>query len=121
MESEKIEKINGMKVDGDCEPEKEEEEEEKIEEFFALIRRFRDARDRRMNELRELSKNKQKQNKRKAEHDHEDPQSTWVPKFQLEDFTQDIEFKSLPLKFPSPCNNNHEADKDSVLDLKLKL
>ncbi|XP_057484235.1 protein NIM1-INTERACTING 1-like [Actinidia eriantha] len=116
MGSEKREKIHGM----NCEPEEEEEEEEeeKIEKFFALIRSFRDARDRRRNELKEQSK---KQKKRKAEHDHENPQSSWVPKFRLEDFTQEIEFKSLPLKYPKPCNKNHEADKDSVLDLKLKL
>ena len=124
MESEKREKIHGMKVDDDCEP-KEEEEEEKIEKFFALIRSFRDARDCRRNELKEQSKNKnknkQKQNKRKAEHDHDNPQSSWVPKFRLEDFTQEIEFKSLPLKYPSPCNNNHKEDKDSVLDLNLAL
>ncbi|PSR89169.1 Protein translocase subunit SecA like [Actinidia chinensis var. chinensis] len=111
MGSEKREKIHGM----NCEPEEEEEEEEQIEKFFALIRSFRDARDRRRNELKEQSK---KPKKRKAEHDHENPQSSWVPKFRLEDFTQEIEFKSLPLKYPMPCNKNH---KDSVLDLKLTL
>ena len=65
-----------------------EREEANIEAFFALMRTFREARDRRRDELRELiTKNDEGVNyekRRKIMEDNKQP--IWVPSFQPEDF-----------------------------------
>ncbi|KAK9265699.1 hypothetical protein L1049_004720 [Liquidambar formosana] len=113
---------NGRK--NDCNVE-DEQEEEKIEKFFALIKSFRDARNRRRSELKELEEEEKKKIRKL-----DGQRSSWVPSFKWEDFTQDVEFRRLPLIFPTPCNskkkkdiyNKEEEDEDgSGLDLKLAL
>ncbi|KAG5514096.1 hypothetical protein RHGRI_035483 [Rhododendron griersonianum] len=131
MGNEKREKIKGLKG---CQPEEEEEEEdkeveEKMDKFYALIRSFRDARDRRRNELlKEMEINNNNNKKRKAA--EQQTVSSLVPSFRMEDFTQqgEAEFKRTPLKFPpAPSSIKiHEPDddlldKESGLDLKLAL
>ena len=103
------------------EDKQEEEEEAKMEKFFALIRSFREARNYRRKELMNDSQvmNNSKRMKRVGG-DH----SSWVPKFEWEDFTKEVEFVRPPLIFPSPCNNKEkdkEEREDSGLDLKLTL
>lgn len=99
-----------------------EEEEAKMEKFFALIRSFREARNYRRKELMNDSQviNNKKKMKRVGGDDH----SSWVPKFEWEDFTKEVEFVRPPLIFPGPCNNKEkdkEEQEDSGLDLKLTL
>ncbi|KAI8522530.1 hypothetical protein RHMOL_Rhmol13G0004000 [Rhododendron molle] len=131
MGNEKREKINVLKR---CQPPEEEEEDKEVEakmdKFYALIRSFRDARDRRRNELlKEMEINNNHNKKRKAAEQH--TVSSLVPSFRMEDFTQqgEAEFKRTPLKFP-PLPSSikiHEPDddllldKESGLDLKLAL
>ncbi|KAF7120287.1 hypothetical protein RHSIM_Rhsim13G0001700 [Rhododendron simsii] len=134
MGNEKREKINGLKG---CQPEEEEEDkevEEKMNKFYALIRSFRDARDRRRNELlkeMEINNNNNKNNKKRKAAEQQIV-SSLVPSFRMEDFTQqgEAEFKRTPLKFrPTPSSIKiHEPDdddlvldKESGLDLKLAL
>ncbi|WVZ06153.1 hypothetical protein V8G54_019499 [Vigna mungo] len=109
---------------------KDEEKEEmmKMEEFYALLRRFRDARDRRRKELEELEKSEKKRKVPTEE------QSGWVPSFEWEDFTNEVEFRGQPLRFttPSPAspsprltlkkrkNDQHHLH-DNSLDLNLAL
>ncbi|TKY45311.1 NIM1-INTERACTING 1 [Spatholobus suberectus] len=64
------------------------EEEMKMDKFYALLRRFRDARDRRRKELEELEKSESKKRKVGAEQ-----HSVWVPSFEREDFTNDVQFR----------------------------
>ncbi|OMO64071.1 hypothetical protein CCACVL1_22076 [Corchorus capsularis] len=105
-----------------------EQEDQKMEQFFALIRNFQEARNKRKHELRqkeEKAEIKKKQNKMKrADVDH-DEQSSWVPTFEWTDFTEEIEFRRPPIIFPSPYNNKQgkkiEAEDDHGLDLKLTL
>ncbi|KAL1833016.1 hypothetical protein DCAR_0103065 [Daucus carota subsp. sativus] len=66
-----------------------EKEEEKIETFFALVRGYQEARNRRRNELKEL----ETRNTKKIKND-----SGWVPAFRWEDFTHENERK-CPLAF----------------------
>ncbi|KAL2456065.1 Uncharacterized protein Adt_01365 [Abeliophyllum distichum] len=107
--------------------EDEEDEEKKIEEFFALIRNFKDARNR-LNDQMEKGNNKRR---RKSDSDSDDHRKSaaWVPAFQWEDFTTEIEFKRPSSALPLPCNNNRneifkkddEVGGSSGLDLKLTL
>ncbi|KAK8473695.1 hypothetical protein PHAVU_001G215800 [Phaseolus vulgaris] len=76
----------------------EKEEETKMEEFYALLRRFRDARDRRRKELEELEKSEKK---RKVATEQ---QSGWMPSFEWEDFTNEVEFRGQPLRFTTPSS-----------------
>ncbi|KAA8549044.1 hypothetical protein F0562_000728 [Nyssa sinensis] len=97
------------------------QEEEKMEKFFALIRSFGEARDRRRRELNEMEMTKSKKTRKL-----ESGQSTWVPSFKWEDFTEDVEFiRRAPLIFPAPCNKKEdkkdEEDNEGDLDLKLTL
>lgn len=57
-------------------------EDEKIEKFISLIQKCRKAREHRMNELIELQKNK----KRKL-WDCNQQSSSWVPTFEIQDFS----------------------------------
>ena len=57
-------------------------EDEKIEKFISLIQKCREAREHRMNELIELQKNK----KRKL-WDCNQQSSSWVPTFEIQDFS----------------------------------
>lgn len=107
------EKGGGSVYNGD----EEEQEDQKMEQFFALIKSFREARNRRKNELEE------KEKKKKIRRSNEE-QPSWVPSFEWEDFTEEIQFRRPPVIFPSPCNKkedqNQEED-DHGLDLKLAL
>ncbi|XAR61453.1 hypothetical protein NMG60_11035158 [Bertholletia excelsa] len=135
MESVNKEKANVLPLDGGEIDRNSEEEDEKMDKFFALIKSFRDARHRRMEELKKQNTTQNspdnKNKKRKAEHgqgqDQDRGQPSWVPSFQLEDFLQEVEFRSPPLTFPAPRNNRNfqqqsdEIDKDTGLDLRLTL
>lgn len=94
-----------------------EEEDQKIGKFFELIRSFREARDRRRNELiKELATNNNNNKKKRKCIDN--GESGWVPTFEWEDFMQPIPLGGLN------CNNgifNKEEDGESGLDLKLTL
>lgn len=134
MGNEKRQKINGLKG---CRPEEEEEDkevEEKMDKFYALIRSFRDARDRRRNELlKEVEINNNNNNTKKRKAAEQQTVSSLVPSFRMEDFTQqggEAEFKRTPLKFPpapstikihEPDHDDLLLDKESGLDLKLAL
>ncbi|KAH7516940.1 hypothetical protein FEM48_Zijuj09G0009000 [Ziziphus jujuba var. spinosa] len=111
------------------------EEEMKIERFFALIRSFREARNRcrRREELYDQLSEKEKEKKKMKREDffklEDQKQSNWIPSFEREDFTTQVEFLGLPQVFPPPCPNftakNHHHPKqpvqDHALDLKLSL
>ncbi|KAF9688199.1 hypothetical protein SADUNF_Sadunf02G0172300 [Salix dunnii] len=99
-----------------------EQEDQKMEQFFALIRSFHEARSRWKDELVEKPRKKKKV---RVSND-EEPQSSWVPTFQWEDFTEDIKFIKPPLILPSPCNNRKKLDgkkpkEDDDLELRLAL
>ncbi|KAB1202654.1 Protein NIM1-INTERACTING 1 [Morella rubra] len=108
---------------GEDKHEDDEEDQVKMEKFYALIRSFREARNyykrKELNELEKKNKNK----KMKRVGGDEQP-SSWVPKFEREDFTEDVEFRRPPLIFPSPCNkeeNKKAGEDEGDLDLKLTL
>lgn len=86
----------------------EEEEEEKIEQFFAILRNYREARNRRRIELmgelereREAEESRLKR-RRLAEPDGGERCSSWVPRFEPEDFSADVEFRTRPIPLPHP-------------------
>ncbi|TKY61677.1 NIM1-INTERACTING 1 [Spatholobus suberectus] len=83
------------------------EEEMKMDKFYALLRRFRDARDRRRKELEELEKSESKKRKVGAEQ-----HSVWVPSFEREDFTNDVQFRGPPLRFPAPSTSSSPRGTD---------
>ncbi|KAJ6390335.1 hypothetical protein OIU77_024534 [Salix suchowensis] len=100
-----------------------EQEDQKVEQFFALIRSFHEARSRWKDELAEKPRKKKKKVKSSKD---EEPQSSWVPSFEWEDFTEDIKFTGPPLIFPSPCNTKKKLDgkkpkEDDDLELRLTL
>ncbi|XP_022759657.1 protein NIM1-INTERACTING 1-like [Durio zibethinus] len=109
-----------------CNGEDEEEQEDhKMEQFFALIRNFHEARNRRKDELRQRDHDvsTKKQNKIRRLNDE---QSSWVPRFEWADFTEEIDFRRPPIIFPSPYNKKDDKKKQRVeeddgLDLKLAL
>ncbi|MBA0589822.1 protein NIM1-INTERACTING 1 [Gossypium raimondii] len=105
-----------------------EEEEEKIEQFFALLRNFREARNRRKHELiqreqEEISKKKKKKKNKISKLGDDGEKSSWVPSFEWEDFTAEIEFRRPSIIFPPSFNNKQEGKKheDDGLDLNLTL
>ncbi|KAE8697160.1 hypothetical protein F3Y22_tig00110630pilonHSYRG00031 [Hibiscus syriacus] len=104
------------------EDDRQEQEDEKMEQFFALLRNFREARNKRKQELRqrddeeEMSKNMKKN---KASNLGDDEQPSWVPRFEWEDFTAEIEFRRPLIVFPTPYNKKQEED--DGLDLNLTL
>ena len=126
------------------------EEEGKVEKFFELIKNLREARIRLLsrpemaekttvvnddddgdedeekevfvseeNQNIKKKKNKKKNKKRKRR----DAISSWVPSFEKEDFTEEVEFRGTPSIIPAPCNGTHERHvKDGTnLDLNLTL
>ena len=94
-----------------------EEEEKKIDQFFALIRSFREARDRRKGELNEMEEKRRKKRKK-----IEDEQSTWVPTFRPEDFNEEIEFRRPPLIFPCRRREDKKVkDQENDGDVNLNL
>ncbi|CAA3009985.1 NIM1-INTERACTING 1-like [Olea europaea subsp. europaea] len=107
--------------------EDEEDDEKKMEEFFALIRNFKDVR----NQLKDQTEKGNNKRKRKSDSDsdhHRKSVAAWVPAFQWEDFTTEVEFRRPSYVLPSPCNNRNEIIKkdddvtgSSGLDLKLAL
>ncbi|KAF8401254.1 hypothetical protein HHK36_012186 [Tetracentron sinense] len=116
-ENKEEEEEEGRKRTSFCDAKDDEQDDEKMEKFFAFIRSFRDARDCLRNELNEVMKSKiRKVDKEK---------SIWVPSFQWEDFREVIQFRSPPVIFHSPCNEEGEKkdlEKEEVsLDLKLTL
>ncbi|XP_020225754.1 uncharacterized protein LOC109807610 [Cajanus cajan] len=110
-------------------PESDQEEDEmKMEEFYSLLRSFRNARDRRR---RELEKDESKSKKMKPHTPTTTPKPQPEVSFQFQDFTTEIHFRKPPLLFPNPIpcdttNNNNaikknEQQHDLALDLKLAL
>lgn len=104
------------KVDGKGE---DEDEERKIEQFFALIRGFREAQNKRKNELMEMEERR----KRKRKMDEE--QSSWVPTFRIEDFNEEIEFRRAPIIATAGRRREdqkvEDKEDDGGLNLKLTL
>ncbi|PON88740.1 NIM1-interacting protein [Trema orientale] len=120
--------------------EEEEDEEEKMDKFFELITSFREAR----NRLREgimvssvctsngtstrstttttaitsIIAEKEKKTKKRKRHE-EDINKSWVPSFEMEDFTAQVEFRGIdPTIFPVPaikCTNDKEDRKRQQL------
>lgn len=136
MENEKRLPEKFVSVTGELEQDDDQNEEERMEKFFALIRGFHEARNRRRNELNEI----EARNKKKMRKSDDHRESGWVPAFQWEDFTQGIEFRKQPpppppsLLFPAGVPNcnviiNKKEDKKKLeeynegglLDLKLAL
>ncbi|KAJ8747182.1 hypothetical protein K2173_014497 [Erythroxylum novogranatense] len=97
---------------------KEEEENRKMEEFFALIRGFQEARNRRKVEI--LEERERKKAKKTIRVDR-GQSSSWVPSFVWEDFTAEIEFGKPPLIFPQPCNRKNDEEDGNGINLKLAL
>ncbi|PIN04029.1 hypothetical protein CDL12_23442 [Handroanthus impetiginosus] len=97
----------------------ENEDDEKMEEFFALVRNFR-------NQRHQLQENN---NKRKRTTTAVGGGGGWTPVFAREDFTSEIEFKKhVPTirNNNNNCNNGSQDSKQSVestsgLNLKLTL
>lgn len=104
----------------------EEDDEKKIEEFFALIKNFKDVRN-------QLKDNTYKgKNKRKRMSDSETDEckrnsaaaAAWVPAFHCEDFTAEVKYRRPSSVLPPPCNiikKDEEVSGSSGLDLKLTL
>ncbi|MBA0736252.1 hypothetical protein Gogos_009819 [Gossypium gossypioides] len=94
-----------------CNGEDEEQEDEKMEQFFALIRNFHEAVNRRKNELRQRDEKIRRV---------DGMQTSWVPTFEWADFADEIEFRR-----PSTINNKEEKGKheeeEEGLDLRLTL
>ncbi|OAY61975.1 protein NIM1-INTERACTING 1 [Manihot esculenta] len=114
MENEKVDR------DGDYNGENDEHEDQKVEEFFALIRSFKEARNRRKDESFEDNERKKKLRRLNEAH------PSWVPSFELEDFkfNDEIQFRRLPLICPRPRNQKEDKkqqDEDDGLDLNLSL
>ncbi|KAK8711463.1 hypothetical protein V6N13_146745 [Hibiscus sabdariffa] len=110
------------------EDDREEQEDEKMEQFFALLRNFREACNKRKHELRqrdheeEINK-KMKKNKTSKLGPGEE-QSSWVPRFEWEDFTAQFEFRRPLIVCPAPYNKKEDKKKledDDGLDLNLTL
>ncbi|KAJ7977714.1 protein NIM1-INTERACTING 1-like [Quillaja saponaria] len=114
------------------EEEDDREEEMKMEMFFSLLRNFRQVRDcdRRRKELDESevkndnSSHDQNKRMKKSNVEKTTTQSTWVPSFEWEDFSKEVEFK----RFSSPCEidkakstKDQQQEEDDGLDLKLAL
>ncbi|XP_044501903.1 protein NIM1-INTERACTING 1-like [Mangifera indica] len=99
------------------------QEEEKIEMFFSLIRSFHEARNRRRENLNGLEEKGNKKKKIRRTDNRQEEQSSWIPSFEWQDFTEDIEFRRSPIIFPSPCNKKEEKKQveEDGLDLKLAL
>ncbi|XP_059440065.1 protein NIM1-INTERACTING 1-like [Corylus avellana] len=115
-----MENDKSVRVGGD----EEDEEEAKMEKFFALIRSFREARNYyKRKEMNELEKKKRSNKKMKMMCSGDDLQksSCWVPKFEQEDFTREVEFRRPPLVFPSPCNKEKAKKGEAEVGLDLKL
>ncbi|KAE8693699.1 hypothetical protein F3Y22_tig00110794pilonHSYRG00102 [Hibiscus syriacus] len=101
------------------EGDREEQEDEKMEQFFALLRSFREARNKRKHELRQRDDeediNKKKKNKTSKLGD--DERSSWVPRFEWEDFTAEFEFRRpLVVVFPTPYNKKEDKKKQEEYD-----
>lgn len=95
-------------------------EEEKIEKFISLIRKCREARDHRMNELIQLQKNK----KRKLLECNQEC-SSWVPTFELQDFNHGPQLSGV---LGNVCNGSgskegrkERDEEDAGVDLRLTL
>ncbi|CAK9310200.1 unnamed protein product [Citrullus colocynthis] len=85
----------------------EEEEEVEMERFFALVRNFKEMRDRRRKELmigeeEEIAAEKRRKRMKTAE--AVENRSTWIPKFEREDFDEEFQVRGPALILPKPCN-----------------
>ncbi|CAI9774260.1 unnamed protein product [Fraxinus pennsylvanica] len=105
-----------------------EDDETKIDEFFALIRNIRDIRNQLNDQTEKVHNNRKRKSNSDSDDHHRKSTSAWVPAFQWEDFTTEVEFRRPSSVLPSPCNNGNEIIKkddevngSSGLDLKLTL
>ncbi|XP_057963585.1 protein NIM1-INTERACTING 1-like [Malania oleifera] len=110
------------------------DQEKKIEEFFALIRSYREAWNRRKSELNGESKSEESEaatvRKRKTRSASEE-RPRWVPSLEWEDFTTKVEFRSqshppvLARSAPDSKKKKEEEKEEDAegegLDLKLTL
>ncbi|KAL8101116.1 hypothetical protein AgCh_033123 [Apium graveolens] len=96
----------------------EDDEEEKIETFFALVRGFQEARNRRRNELKQIETRSNKKSRSSGE---DCRNSGWVPVFQWEDFTHENDSRKHP--HPLVFHTGHAtlvASMDKVKDKKME-
>ncbi|KGN45045.1 hypothetical protein Csa_015768 [Cucumis sativus] len=90
-------------------------EDEEMERFFALVRSLKEMRDQRRKELNigqeegeeEIAAG-EKRRKRMRAAEMVENRSTWIPKFEREDF--DEEFQALSTLPPNPCCNLVKRD-----------
>ncbi|KAH7578197.1 hypothetical protein ACOSP7_000599 [Xanthoceras sorbifolium] len=126
METEKL-VDGGVCNGGEDHHHKEDKEDEKMEKFFSLIRSFHEARNRRRQELNDLEDKRKKNKIRRCNGADQQQSSSWVPSFEWQDFTEEIEFRRPPTIFPTPYNNKDLGNKkqrrqeEDGLDLKLTL
>ncbi|KAM7277389.1 hypothetical protein ACFE04_019255 [Oxalis oulophora] len=107
------------------------EDDEKIEAFFELIRSFREARNRREEELNysieHNTNNNNNNNKKKIRliGDKLDESRQWVPAFQWEDFIVDDvldQSRKLPASsFPGKIEEKKKKKKHEEIELDLNL
>ncbi|GMJ09242.1 hypothetical protein HRI_004593400 [Hibiscus trionum] len=109
------------------EDDREEQEDEKMEQFFSLLRNFREACNKRKHELRQRDHDEEinkKMKKNKTSKLGEDERSSWVPRFEREDFSAEFEFRRPLVFFPTPYNKKEGKKKledGDGLDLNLSL
>lgn len=116
MENEKVDRASVYNAEDDVD---DLQEDQKVEKFFALIRCFQEARNnRRKDQVLEEEEKKKKKVRRLN-----DPQPSWVPSFEWEDFTEEIQFRKLPI-FTRPHDQKEDKklqEEDDGLDLNLRL
>lgn len=123
MESpEEIRELNKEEVINNDNDVYEDDEEEKIETFFALVRGYQEARNRRRNELKEIE---MRCNKKLRSSDQDHRNSGWVPAFQREDFTRENDNLKHPHPHPYPhplvFHNGHASLVTSIGKQKDKM
>ncbi|XP_062084188.1 uncharacterized protein LOC133790539 [Humulus lupulus] len=122
------------------------DDEGKIDKFFELITSFREARNRLRNGVMLTSNTKNNNNNNKQEtknerntktkkrkqpnssaaYDDEDNggQTSWIPSFEREDFTSQLEFRGIPSIFPTsntPNDQSHHRKPQLINGLNLNL
>lgn len=118
MESpEEIRELNKEEVINNDNDVYEDDEEEKIQTFFALVRGYQEARNRRRNELKEIETRSNKKSRSSGE---DRRNSGWVPAFQLEDFTHENEDRKHPLLPPLVFHTGHASLVTSIGNKKDK-
>ncbi|XP_038898983.1 protein NIM1-INTERACTING 1-like [Benincasa hispida] len=93
----------------------EEEEEEEMEMFFALVRNFKEMRDRRRKELmigeeEEIAAEEKRRKRMKSAPEAVENRSTWIPKFEREDFDEEFQVRGQGFILPNKPYNLVKED-----------